>query len=174
MGSFLLSNHWEASYSLGNFLMTGKLPSRWEASFSSETSIPLRRSLLTGKFPYCWEVESLFTGMLLPPGKLFTTTKLLTILIFNRKLYSLYQILGKYTLFTSTGSCLWLFGFTNKIFWKSRILRKFPGKSEKLPEADLEYPECRLLKGKVNSSTHYKISDTYELYGENSMNFCFW
>ena len=101
-----LPSHWKASFSLQSFLVTGKLPSRWEASFSSETSILLGRSLLTGKFPYRWEVESLFTGMLLPPGKLFTTTKLLTLIIFNRRLHSLYHLLGKDTLFTTTSSCL--------------------------------------------------------------------
>ena len=111
-----LPTHWIAFFSLERFPVTEKLSSRWEASFSLETSIPLRKSLLTGKFPYRWEVESLFNGMLLPPGKLFTTTKLLTMLIFNRKLHSLCHLLGKCTLFTSIGSCIWLFGFTTKIF----------------------------------------------------------
>ena len=163
MGSFLLtgklSSHWEVSFSLMKFLFTGKLPthwiaffslesfpvteklsSRWEASFSLETSILLGRSLPTGKFPYRWEVGCFFTGML-------TTTKLLTMFIFKSKLHSLYHLLGKDKLFTWTSSCLWLFGFTTKIFWKSWIFRKFPGKSKKFP-GTLEYPEYPLLKGK--------------------------
>ena len=39
------------------------------------------------------------------------------------------------------------FGFMTKIFWKSSIFRKFPGKSKKFP-GTLEYPEYPLLKGK--------------------------
>ena len=171
MGSFLLSNHWEASYSLGSFLLTGKLSShwevsfslmkflftgklpthwiaffslesfpvtgklscRWEASFSLETSILLGRSLPTGKFPYRWEVGSLFTGMLLPSGKLFTTTKPLTMLIFNRKLHSVYHLLGKDTLITSTSSCLWLFGSRPKFFEKVRFFENFPVNQKNFP-----------------------------------------
>ena len=154
MGSFLLSNHWKASYSLGSFLLTAKLPGDWKAPYSQ------------GSFPFRWEEESLFTGMLLPPGKLFIMTKLLTLLIFNRSLHSLYHLLGKDALFTSISSCLWLFRFTTKFFEKVGFFPKFPGKSKKFP-GTLEYPEYPLLKGKVLKLCEHAL----EKYIQGSMKF---
>ena len=59
MGSFLLSNHWEASYSLRSFCRTEKLSSHWEASFS------LIKFLFTGNLPSHWEASYSLDSFLL-------------------------------------------------------------------------------------------------------------
>ena len=96
LGSFIFTDnfpfHWEASYSLDSFLLTGKLLGDWKAPFSPgsilliENFHPTEKILSHRKVSLSsgsgkWKVGSLFTGMLLLTGKLFTTTKLFSFLM---------------------------------------------------------------------------------------------
>ena len=138
MGSFLLSNQWEASYSLGSFPLTGKLPDDWKAPFSLGSILLIGNFHPTEKIPSHREVSlslgsGLFTGMLLPPGKLFTTTKLLTMLIFNRKLHSPYHLLGKYTLLPRQVHVSGFLGSRPKFFEKVGFFENFPVNQKNFP-----------------------------------------
>ncbi len=116
--------HWEAFLPLGSSFPTEKLPSYWEAPFPlrSESFLP------TWKLPYHWEA-------FLPLGSCLSTGKLSYHC--SGKLPSLCPLTTRKIYIYLLPQRVHVSGFLGlrsvKIFWKSRIFWKFPGKSKKFP-----------------------------------------
>ena len=118
-----LPSHWEASYSLDSFLLTGKLPGNWKAIFALGSILLIGNFHPTEKIPSHREV-SLSLGSRKPlhwdassTWEAFYYDKTPNYSHFQLKASFPLPLTRKYTLSTSTGSCVWLFGFsTTKIF----------------------------------------------------------